>query len=141
MRRAHLGAFGEAWSSAASAVLQPEALIPTVWTDGVIDGDLDLSVCAELSELEPYGKQWEVPIFQARARVTELRPVGDGSHLKLGLAIGSQRHEGIWFSAVRDGVVPLSLGADAQIAFELDVNEFNGVRRLQLRVRHASRVV
>lgn len=137
MKRSHLGDFGAAWSELVGVALRPEELVPTVWTDGAIEEVMDLKLCRELSELEPFGKQWEAPVFRACARIAEARRVGDGSHLKLELLIGQERHEGIWFSAVRDDVVPISPGMNAQIAFELDVNEFQGARRLQLLVRHA----
>ena len=80
----------------------------------------------------------DTPVFRAEGRILTLRPVGDGTHLKLLLGIGPDRFDAIWFGAVRDGVCPVAMGQIIQIAFELDANIFRDKTRLQLRVRHAA---
>lgn len=96
-----------------------------------------LALIDELAALEPFGRQWESPVFRADGRVLDLRAVGDGTHLKLTVGMASHRFEAIWFGAVRDGVRPVEIGQQVRMAFELDANTFRDETRLQLRIRHA----
>lgn len=137
LKREGLEAFTEAFNAAATRALTAWTPGPRVLTDGVLDRPPSLQLLDELAALEPFGRQWEPPVFQAEARILLLRPVGDGTHLKLSLGIDADRFDAIWFGAVRDGLCPVESGQQVRMAFELDANVFRGATSLQLRVRHA----
>lgn len=138
LKQEGLERFTAAFNATATRVLAAWTPGPRVLTDGELDQIPSLELFNELAALEPFGRQWETPVFRAEGRILTLRPVGDGTHLKLLLGIGPDRFDAIWFGAVRDGVCPVAMGQIIQIAFELDANIFRDKTRLQLRVRHAA---
>jgi single-stranded-DNA-specific exonuclease len=97
-------------------------------------GEADETLMAGVERLEPLGSGNPVPVWGVRGvrTVGPPRRVGrDGAHLKMVLAGGGSQMDAIAFNAgtreVPEG--PLDL------LFELDRNDFNGYRSLQLRVR------
>lgn len=111
-------------------------LRPQLLTDGDLD-DPSLALLPEIAALEPYGREFEPPVFEMRARILRQRGVGDGTHLKLTLA---SRHgvpfDAIWFSALRPGEAPSTApGQPVRIAYELEANTYRSSTNLQLRVR------
>ena len=138
LRRDGLARFTAAFDHVAARTLSDASPGPRVLTDGALDLRPSLALIDELAALEPFGRQWESPVFRADGRVLDLRPVGDGSHLKLSIGLGQDRCDAIWFGAVRDGVRPVAIGQRVRLAFELDANTFRDETRLQLRIRHAA---
>ena len=99
--------------------------------------DLNWALQAQLARLEPLGQANYSPLLLVRGcRVRSARAVGSGKHLKLVL-------DGYPGSAVLDGI-GFGLGERASgfrsderldIAFHLEVNEWQGRRSLQLNVQ------
>ena len=94
-----------------------------------------LKLADELGRLEPFGVSNLVPVFAMRGlRVVEALPIGAGKHTKLIL-----QGEGRRFPAVRFGISPEELGFvsgdEVDIAFNLNVNEFQGNRSEQLLIK------
>ncbi len=132
--------FRAAFNAVATRALSACTLGPRVLTDGELGHTPSLELFYDLDALQPFGRQWEAPVFRADGRVLDLRFVGDGTHLKLMIEIGSNRFDAIWFGAVRDGVCPVESGQVIRLAYELDANTFRDETRLQLRVRHATAI-
>jgi len=105
-----------------------------------IDADADIhhlseALVAELALLEPTGHLNAVPILMSRtARVLECRTVGkEGGHLKLKLARAGQPPLdaigfglGEWAGHMPDRI---------DVAYQLEINEWNGYRNLQLNLQ------
>jgi single-stranded-DNA-specific exonuclease len=138
LKREALNRFTAAFDAAAARSLAAWIPGPRILTDGELDQRPSLELFRELAALEPFGRQWEWPVFRAEGRILSVRPVGDGTHLKLLMGIGPDRFDAIWFGAVHDGVCPVEMGQAVRVAFELDTNTFRDETRLQLRVRHAA---
>lgn len=89
-----------------------------------------------LSELEPYGQANPRPIFSTKnALVRNAKTIGkDGKHLKLVIAQGNHTREAVGFGFGKEygGVIP---GKPIDIAYEVDANEWNGEKRLQLKIK------
>lgn len=85
----------------------------------------------ELRRLEPTGANNPAPLLMARRlKVVHKRTLGkENAHLKLNLADHNCEMEAIAF---RMGHLLEQIGDRVDVAFRLDVNEWNGVRRLQL---------
>ena len=93
---------------------------------------LTLSNIAAIDELEPCGAGCPRPVlFMRGLTITELTEVCGGKHLRLRLSNGSESWGAIFFStnARRAGV---ALGDVVEIAYTPQINEFRGVRSVQL---------
>jgi single-stranded-DNA-specific exonuclease len=104
-----------------------------------VDAEVELSQMSwdlqgQLSQLEPCGYANPAPLFASRdVPVRYYRAVGrEGRHLKLALSDGSTTWDAIAF---RQGHWAGRLPAVVDVAFHLEVNEWNGRRQLQLNVQ------
>ncbi len=104
-----------------------------------VDAETDLSkmswdLLEALAQLEPYGCGNERPLFVSRsARVCGHRAVGrEGRHLKLAVSDGAAAWDAIAF---RQGKWAGRLPETIDLAYHLEVNVWNGQRRLQLNVQ------
>lgn len=124
--------------AAETAALKEAIPGPTATTDGEIDTRLiDDDLLVALSELEPYGQGFPVPLFEADLRVLRVRLVGaDKAHAQLMLSDGVRYFKGVWFFAAgENGEVPVRAGETARLAFTPQTNEWKGQREIQLVVR------
>lgn len=136
-----LAAFSDAFDAAVRRQVDVDALMPVIWVDGELPAIPSLAGVNEMAALEPYGREFETPVFTMDATVRSVRPVGaDGRHLKLQLACPAGRaYQAIWFNAVgSDGLQPVSPGDVRQFAYELDANTFRNQTSLQLKIRTAA---
>jgi single-stranded-DNA-specific exonuclease len=104
-----------------------------------VDLETDLSAMSwdllrELAHLEPCGIGNPQPLFLSRGvRLLGHRRVGEeGRHLKLTLSDGELVWDGIAF---RQGEAADGLGPSVDLVYHLELNEWNGNRRLQLNVQ------
>jgi single-stranded-DNA-specific exonuclease len=116
--------------------LDGQALAPTLDIDGRLDvHQVCDELCNELTMLEPTGHSNPRPTFMVeKARIIETRTVGkENQHLRLKIArAGQPPLDAIGFS--------LGEWADrgleyADLAFQLEMNEWNGRQNLQLRLQ------
>jgi single-stranded-DNA-specific exonuclease len=96
--------------------------------------DVGLQIVVGLEQLRPFGEGNPVPVFStSRLEVKGKRPVGmDGDHLKLVLHDGKQTWDAIAF---RQGSWHDELPARVDVAYALEINEWQGRQRLQLNVK------
>lgn len=97
--------------------------------------DMTMRLAEELYYLEPYGTSNPVPLFMANEMyVNEVIPIGGGKHTKLIL-----RRENMIIVAMCFRMTPSELdlypGDVVDVLFNLDINEFQGARTLQMIVR------
>lgn len=110
-------------------------LRPTLTIDAEVRPEMLTDLLAiELRRLEPTGAGNDAPVFAARGlRVVEARRVGqDGKHLKLRFANGAYSIDGIAF---RMGDWAERLEPVMDVAFHLELNEWNGRVKPQLNVQ------
>jgi single-stranded-DNA-specific exonuclease len=93
-----------------------------------------LRIMDGLDRLRPFGAGNPAPVFSSRGlEIKGKRALGaDGEHLKLVLYDGRQTWDAIAF---RQGAWHDYLPARADVAYTLEVNEWNGRSRLQLNVK------
>lgn len=122
---------------AADGQLDEHALRPKLTIDArLTEDELTLSTVASLAKLEPYGLGNSRPLLMlASMEVQSCKAMGaDKRHLKLELALG----EGTVLEAVAFGFS--ERGAQCQVGTRLDlvgsleVNEWRGTRKLQLKI-------
>lgn len=126
----------------AQDVLHGQTLMPTLEIDAKLDvHQLHNGLIRELDILEPTGNGNSRPMFMVeKARILETRTVGkDERHLKLKIARAGQPPV---------DAIGFGLGEWAQreydtldLAFQLEMNEWNGKQNLQLRLQDVRRPI
>ncbi len=121
--------FGELLQSAATDMTPPEALSPVVETDGALDTAFYTLEVAQLLEAQIWGQGFPQPLFCDTFQVESQRVVGE-RHLKLRLVKDGRRLEAMRFGSLEP------LPARMRAAYRLKVNEFNGLKGVQLDIEH-----
>ncbi len=136
VRNSNIDALRRRLLAIASAQLQGQDLRPSLSIDVAVEtSQLSESLVNELSQLEPTGHLNPAPVLASYGmRVLEARTVGkEGQHLKLKLArAGQPPLDAIGFGLGEWATQRLSL---VDVAYRLEINEWNGSRALQLNVQ------
>lgn len=131
----NLPALKERLMDAAQRALHEKTLAPTLLIDMELGmRQLTMTLAEELRVLEPTGHQNTQPVFITRnVRVLDSRTVGsDGAHLKLRVVADNQPPiEAIGF---RLGEWIHNMPDYLDVVYNLDINEYNGRRNVQLRL-------
>lgn len=139
--RSGLTVLHELFERAVTLQLGNTELAPTLWTDGILATEaISLKTFEELEQLQPYGREFEAPVFENTFEVISLRAVGaEAIHLSLALRAADGIYKAIWFRALEaeSDPYPLTPGDTARCAFSLALNEFRGARTLNLVIQHA----
>lgn len=136
IKTANLPTFHEEMTAIAEEELPDRALLrPTLEIDAQIALEvLSWSLVEQFARLEPTGEENPPPVLCARnCRVRSVRTVGEGKHLKLGLDDGPGTY--VWDAIgfhLGDWKGELGEGSRVDIAFQVEINEWQGQRRLQL---------
>ncbi|MBI4808053.1 MAG: single-stranded-DNA-specific exonuclease RecJ [Nitrosomonadales bacterium] len=129
IREEHLNDFRQAFESIARELLDAEALVKTISTDGSLDAqEFTLSIARDLQR-QVWGQGFPEPMFEGEFRVQSQRIVGE-KHLKLKLSSPAGSYDAIRF--FHADPAPETVRA----VYSLSVNEYNGNETLQLIVRH-----
>ena len=136
IRKDGIAAFAEAFAAAAARQLEGRELGPAIWTDGALPPEhMTLATVDALAGLEPYGREFELPVFEGEFDVEEVKIIGNGTHLRLRLRSGDQVLAAIWFSAIAEGgAPPVTPGQRARLVYSLQANEYRGERTVQAQV-------
>lgn len=136
IRREQLEAFRRRINDYARSVMPHGDLPVTLELDAELTGrDLTLREYDELSAMEPFGSGNPTPLFFVReARVLSVTGVGQNKHTKLLLEKDGVRITAMYFGHAADSL-DLFENDRCDIAAQLDVNEYQGLRTLQMIVR------
>ncbi len=134
VKRSDIPALADAWDACVKEAYGEDIPSPHLLVDGLLESP-SLDHAFELSALEPYGREFEQPVFMGRWCVNEMRSIGDGTHLKLRLSNNGIDIDAVWFGGNKDGVPPIGVGVVAQFAYSLDAQTYRGSTRLQLMIR------
>jgi single-stranded-DNA-specific exonuclease len=121
--------FAEAFDAAVDELLPPEARLRTVETDGALEHAHCTLDVARMLDGEIWGQGFPQPVFCDNFAVESQRVVGE-RHLKLRLLKDGRRYEAMRFGALDP------LPGKVRAAYRLAVNEFNGLKNVQLTVEH-----
>jgi len=134
LREADYGRFAELFEHTAAELLPEGARLRVVETDGTLDSAYYTLDVAQLIEQQIWGQGFPQPLFCDTFNVESQRVVGE-RHLKLRLTKDGRRLEAIQFNAMESTGAPLPPRIRA--AYRLMVNEYNGLKSVQLGVEHA----
>jgi single-stranded-DNA-specific exonuclease len=121
--------FAAEFERAVDECLPPHARLRVVETDGALDAMHCSLEVARLLDAGIWGQGFPQPLFCDTFAVEAQRIVGE-RHTKLLLVKGGRRLEAMRFGAV-DPLPP-----QVRAAYRLSVNEFNGLKNIQLNVEH-----
>jgi single-stranded-DNA-specific exonuclease len=121
--------FSGEFERALDELLPPSARLRVVETDGALDAMHFSLEVARLLEAGIWGQGFPQPVFCDTFAVENQRVVGE-RHLKLWLVKGGRRIEAMRFGALEP------LPSQVRAAYRLSVNEFNGLKNIQLNVEH-----
>ena len=121
--------FAGEFERAVDDLLPASARLRVVETDGALDSMHFSLEVARLLEAGIWGQGFPQPLFCDTFAVENQRVVGE-RHLKLWLVKNGRRIEAMRFGALDP------LPAQVRAAYRLSVNEFNGLRSIQLNVEH-----
>ncbi len=130
IREADLARFTTAFEAAAGEMIAPAALQRTVETDGELDIAYFTLEVAQMMEAQIWGQGFPQPVFCDTFDVVSQRVVG-GKHTKLRLVRDGRGIEAIRFNALE------SLPPRIRAAYRLSINEYNGLKSVQVNVEHA----
>ncbi len=131
----NLPAFQERINTIVARSLSAEDMVPVLEIDAAVNfTELNFNLVKELSILEPFGNANRQPVFGARdTSIVNWRIVGN-NHLKMQLRQSGLNMETIGFSMGRQ-MKDMSSAPSLDIAFVPSINEWNGVRNLQLTLK------
>jgi single-stranded-DNA-specific exonuclease len=140
LRREHFEIFCELFEQEVQLWLDEADLESVLVSDGELSAlELNLELAEQLRAAGPWGQRFPEPLFDGIFSVKSQRIVGE-KHLKLRLGLHGDHSsliEAIAFN-VDTSVWPNSAATHVQLAYRLDVNEYNGLRSAQLLVQHIS---
>ncbi len=131
-----LPAFREAFERHAAERLAPEDLVGRIRLEGRLqEGEATERAAQDLEKLAPFGAGHPEPVFSLAARPGRARVVGaGGAHLKLAFGEGAGSLDAIGFQ-MGDRLGLCQGGGPVEAAVTLGFDEWDGARRLQLRLR------
>jgi single-stranded-DNA-specific exonuclease len=124
-------------SDKARAILDGQELRPTLEIDAEVDvNQLSEELWEQMQHLEPTGHMNNPPVLVSKnLYALECRQLKDGRHLKLKIArAGRPPLDAIGFG-LGDWASRLSNNAHFDLAYQLEMNEWNGSRNLQLNIQ------
>ena len=133
VRRKDIPAFRKRINEYAASLLTEDMTAVRYEADCVCEAqELTMQQAEELERLEPFGVGNPTPSFVLRDAVLHrVIPLGGGKHTKLTLYKDGQMLQAIWFST-SSAKLPAVVGDAVDILFQLNVNDYQGVRTLQL---------
>ncbi len=117
----------------AHTILNDDDVIPTKnYEIELTPEDITLELFHTLAKLEPYGIENPKPSFIVRGRLTEIRSLA-GRHLRLRLVAKGPTLEAVWWQH-GEFYENLHLGDNIALLGKLELNEWNGTKKLQINV-------
>lgn len=129
--------FADLFEQEAQQQLNVENLGPVILTDGELPKEwINLDIVKTISQLEPYGREFEQPLFESKAVLQEFKTIGDGTHARVVLNIDGLVMRGVWFSFRThvDEHILFSGGENVICAFNLTSNAWGGIKKCELQV-------
>ena len=135
IERGRVEEFAEAFCAHTEEVLSIADTAPLERVDAVVGCDqLGMELAEELLSLAPFGRgNPGVSLLVADAVFADLRPMGEGKHVRFTVESGGARSRGVAFGT--GGRLPVAAGEPAEATFTLEINEWNGVTEPRLLLR------
>ena len=126
----HLALFESCFMEVAAALMSPATLQRKLETDGPLEAQYCRIEFIDVMHREVWGQGFAPPLFSEEVEVVSQRLVGE-KHLSLKLKHQGQPVDGIWFGRIEP------LPHRVKLAFRLDVDEWQGQKRVRFMVEAA----
>ena len=126
----HLDLFEQEFQRIATEWLDEATLQRRLETDGPLDPQYRRIELVDILQQEVWGQGFAPPVFCEEVEIVSQRLVG-GKHLQLKLRHAGEPVDGIWFGRAEP------LPARLRLAYRLDIDEWQGQRRLRFMVEGA----
>ncbi len=126
----HLELFEACFMEVAAQLLSPATLQRKLETDGPLEAQYRRVEFVDVMHKEVWGQGFSPPVFSDEVEVVSQRLVGE-KHLALKLKHQGQPVDGIWFGRIEP------LPARVKLAYRLDVDEWQGQKRVRFMVEAA----
>jgi len=141
LHRDKLACFIKAFEEIVQERLSADQIGPILLTDGAFPMEkLGLTFIKKLfSQLEPFGREFEPPVFEVTGKLLSLTPMGKTkTHARLGMAVGENWFEGVWFGCRMEAKDPwpVALGEKIKCVFSPKLQVFRGEPQLSCQVIH-----
>lgn len=131
--------FGQAFEAEVTKRIRGQEIGPVILCDGHIDPSIITQTAIEgLAEIEPFGREFERPVFSSTMKVSKFRWIGqDKKTLKLNLVdtFGFSDVEGIWFGADINDADLADLSQVFNVVYTPDLNWWNGRAKVQIIIK------
>jgi single-stranded-DNA-specific exonuclease len=138
LERARLDEFARAFDEEVGLCLPAASARDVIETDGELAAaEIALPTAEALRAGGPWGQAFPEPSFDGLFSVRNARVIGD-RHLKMWVepARSGRSFDAIAFNQLTDGVPFTPPEGERQLVYRLEVNEYQGERRLQLLIEH-----
>ncbi len=117
----------------AKGLLTEDDFMPILYIDSELPpAYINMNTAEKLSILEPYGMGNACPLFYTKdLKISQIRPLSDGKHIKLILTSGEYCIESVGFN-MGELLDILKIDDTIDIAFSIDINIYRGARQLQV---------
>ena len=97
---------------------------------------IDFDFAANIEKFSPFGMGNPKPKFSSvAARVCDVKEMGqNGKHLKIKFEQSEKEQEAVFFSPSQELKEKISIGSLLDIAYEVDINEWRGQKKIQLKI-------
>jgi single-stranded-DNA-specific exonuclease len=138
LERAHLDEFARAFDAEVQHWLSQAPPTDTIETDGELTAnEIALETAHALRAGGPWGQAFPEPSFDGLFSIRSARLIG-ARHLKMWVEVpaSGRAFDAIAFNHVEEGAPFVAPAGLAHLVYRLDVNEYQGERRLQLVIDH-----
>jgi single-stranded-DNA-specific exonuclease len=138
LEAARLDEFARAFEAQVAEWLHRIDAEDAIWTDGQLaEADIDLATAQLLRAAGPWGQAFPEPSFDGEFDIESTRVVGE-RHVKFWLrpAGSRMRFDAIAFNLLESEGRSAPPTGRVHLAYRLDINHYQGERRLQLLVDH-----
>jgi single-stranded-DNA-specific exonuclease len=138
LERARLDEFARAFDEEVGRWMGGRARIDAVETDGELTvGEIALDTAQALRAGGPWGQAFPEPSFDGIFSIRSARVIGE-RHVKMWVepAASGRAFDAVAFNHLEEGAGAALPSGLVQLVYRLDVNEYQGERRLQLLIDH-----
>jgi single-stranded-DNA-specific exonuclease len=134
--RDNLSGFCDLISKIAEDTLAGHDLLPTLAIDAEIElADINLDLMRLITQFSPFGQDNPQPVFSSRGlEIKEIMFMGsEGKHIKWRVNQAGGKPFSILMFSAPDNMRGFSIGDIIDVAYILDINQFNGRQEIQLK--------
>ena len=116
-----------------------QELTPIIKVDAVLTAQqLSYTSVLQLEQLQPFGREFELPCFQNNFIVQFIRQLGkEGEHLSLLLVFDKQIIRSIWFNALEKNEFPDFIEGDTiEAVYQIIKDDYRGEGHFQLNIKY-----